>query len=257
MVPLVPQIPSCFQPFVRAGPQYVAGAIGVAGRQAAEVTIEEVVAEPTAEEEQQPYIRPTIVGSIEESITAARAFIARYAAESDASPHPVVPNEVAECAASDQTFDAPSEVNESYSASFVEPTAEGYTAWASAAEGEAAVAVEQPGSSKAIGVQVAFAAVQATTKAEECIEVEPLIAVAKGYIAAGVAEVSSFEADTSADLGEHTGAAGVKRNRLAATGASGIVEEPSFVVKADIDTARRLSCQHPHGYLWLCLSHQL
>jgi len=68
---------------------------------------------------------------------------------------------------------------------------------------------------------------------------------------------SSSEADTSAGLGEHTTAAGVEgRSTLAAAGAFGIVEGPSFEAGVNISIESIASYLHLHDYLSWCLSHQ-
>lgn len=81
------------------------------------------------------------------------------------------------------------------------------------------------------------------------------IVIAKVRIARAVEE-SSFEVDTSVAPEEHTEAAEATHSRLVATEASDIAKGPSFGAGVDIDTEKRLSCQHLRDCLWWCSSHR-
>jgi len=137
-------------------------------------------------------------------------------------------------------------------ASFAESVAEACTAWASVAEGAAAEAL--PVSSGVVEGYPASAAGPAAAACTVAAEGPPA-ATAEAHTAVA-AEGSSSEAGTSTSPGDHTGAARAGRSRLAAAGASGIVEEPSFGAGVDISIESSVSYQHLHDYLSWCLSHQ-
>jgi len=183
--------------------------------------------------------------------TAIEASIAEEVA-ADALLYLAVPYEVVEYATSSLRFDAESEADEGY-ASFIESVAEACTAWAWVAEDAAAEA--PPVSSEAAEECPASAADPAAAACTVAAEAPPA-ATAEAHTAAAAAG-SSSEADTSAGLGEHTKAAGEEgRSTLAAAGAFGIVEGPSFEAGVDISIESIASYLHLHDYLSWCLSHQ-
>ena len=110
-----------------------------------------------------------------------------------------------------------------------------------------AAAEALPESSEAAEEGLASAA-PAAVAADACTVAERPVATTEAHTAVAAME-SSSEVDTSAIPGEHTKAAGVEHSKLAAAGASGIVEEPSFEAEVDIGIEWRASDQHLHDYL--------